>query len=228
MARGVEFKELALDLATFDLENNVQKALRNQLRLILDNTAAAAFKLSYLCAIPTSLTAITWDTDGTPSTPATVNLNKTHIGIIRDRMEDTYLVPHWADGEYYMCLAAVQACRGVKDDPGFDDWSKYIQDEDVHYKSEIGRVEGCRVVEVNNTGALGKDKGTGSVLGEAVIFGDDAVAMIEALTPELRAAIAGNFGLEQAVAWVGRLKMGLIWPATVAAGEVKVVRVTSS
>ena len=84
--RGVEYTSFAKDLETFDLENGVQKKLRDQLKVVLDNAAAAAFTSSdvKVIAIPTGLSAITWDTDGTPSTAATVNLTLDHLGIIRD------------------------------------------------------------------------------------------------------------------------------------------------
>lgn len=84
--RGVEFTSFAKDLETFDLENGVQRKLKDQMQVVIDNAAAAAFKAStvFVCAIPTSLTDITWDVDGTPSTPATANLTSDHLGVIRD------------------------------------------------------------------------------------------------------------------------------------------------
>ena len=89
-------------------------------------------------------------------------------------------------------------------------------------------VEQIRFVEINNTSALSNAKGSGSVLGEALIFGDDGVALAEVETPELRAAIPGNFGRYQAVAWYGVLAYGLIWNATATAGEARVIYVTDA
>jgi hypothetical protein len=84
LARGLEYTDLAQQLSFFDLENPLQRALKDQMSLVIDNLASAAFKTAYVCAIPTSLTNITWDTDGTPTTSATQNLTVAHCGIIRD------------------------------------------------------------------------------------------------------------------------------------------------
>jgi len=65
------------------------------------------------------------------------------------------------------------------------------------------------------------------VLGEGVVFGDDAVAIAEAMAPELRAAIPGDFGRSRAVAWYGILAFDIIWD-TGTAGEAKIVHVGST
>ena len=95
--------------------------------------------------------------------------------------------------------------------PEFQAWRQYIQPGDAFLKGEVGKIENIRFIEVNHTNALSGTKGTGSVLGEAVIFGDDAVSMAVVKDPELRAALPGNFGLANAVAWVGLLQFGLTW-----------------
>lgn len=82
--RGVEHTHLASLLSKYDIESPIQKALKNQLSVYTDNAAAAALATSYVCAIPTAASTITWDTDGTASTAATVNLNAALCGIIRD------------------------------------------------------------------------------------------------------------------------------------------------
>ena len=226
LGRGVEYTSLAQDLGKFDPETGAQKKLRDQMKLVLDTKAAAAFKTAKVIFIPTSLTGGEWDVDGTPSTSALANITIEHMGIIRDYMTDSIHVPFYS-GEEYVGLCSTKFLRGIKNDPNFIEWRKYIQPGDVLFKSEVGKVEGIRCVEVNHTNALSNAKGTGSVLGEAVIFGDDGVAMIEVVTPELRAAVPGNFGLDKAVAWYGVLAFGIVWD-TATDGEAKVVRVTSS
>ena len=225
-ARGVEFSSYSQDLASFDLEKSVQKKLKDQLKQILDAAAAAAFRTAYVIFQPTSLAGGSWTLTGTPNVTATQNLTVAHMGIIRDYMTDTLWVPFYEDDEY-MGILSTKALRGIKNDPDFIEWRKYIQPGDVLYNSEVGKVEQIRCVESPNTAALANNKGTGSVLGEAMIFGEDGVAMIEAETPELRVAIPGDFGRKKAVAWYGILQFGLIWTATSTAGEARVIRVTS-
>ena len=226
LARGVEYTSLSQDLSKFDPESGAQKKLKDQMKLVLDSLAATAFKTAKVIFQPTSLTGGTWTTNGTPSVSALSNATIDHCGIIRDYMTDTLNVPYYC-GEEYVGLASTKFLRGIKNDPNFIEWRKYIQPGDVLFKSEVGKVEGIRFVEVNNTAALSNSKGASGVLGEAVIFGDDGVAMIELQTPELRAAIPGNFGLQKAVAWYGQLAFGLVWD-TANSGEARVIRVTSS
>lgn len=127
-----------------------------------------------------------------------------------------------------MGIASTKALRGIKSDGDFQAWRQYLQPKEVLYNSEVGMLEQIKFIESNNTSALSNAKGTNSVLGEAFIFGDDALALVEAETPEIRLAIPGDFGRKQAAAWYGVLAFGLPWAATATAGEAKVVRVTSS
>lgn len=93
-------------------------------------------------------------------------------------------------------------------------------------------MEQIRFIETNHgtstVGGLGLAIcGTSSVLGEGVVFGMDAVRMIEAMTPELRIGIPQDFGRSQAVAWYGVYEFSIVWD-TANAGEVKVCHVTST
>lgn len=225
--RGIEFTEKAEILSHFDIQDKIQRKLKQQLQLVMDTAAAAAFKAAQVCFIPTSLTGGTFDTDGTPSTTASENLTVAHVKTIRDYMADTLHVPGWRGGEKYQCLASVKALRGIKNDPEFLAWRQYNDAENSHVKGLVGTIENIDFVEVNHTNALSNAKGTGSVLGEAVFFGDDAVAMAVVMDPELRMAIPGNFGLQRALAWVGLLEFGVIWD-TANDGEARIIRVTSA
>ena len=223
--RAVPYTSLAEDLSSLDLKGTVQGALKDQMKVTLDNAAATAFKTCKVKAIPTGVASLTWDTDGTASTAATANINMYHVGKIRDYMFSTLHIPTF-DGDHYVGLISTNGKRGITDDPKFEQWKIYTTPE-AKYNSEIGKIENIRFVEINNTSALSGTSGTGSVLGEAVIFGKDAVAMAVVTDPELRAKIPGDFGRKHAVAWYGILEFGLIWD-TANPGEARVVHVTSS
>lgn len=141
-------------------------------------------------------------------------------------MRDTLQVPYW-EKDAYAGIFSTKACRGIKSDPNFQFWRQYLRPGDVLMNSEIGMAEQIRVVETNNTTALANNKGTGNVLGEALIFGDDAVVIAEAEPFELRAAIPGDFGRQKAVAWYGIAAWACVWD-TSNAGEARVVRISSS
>jgi len=227
LGRGVEYTSLADELSFFDLKTPIQRKLKDQLAQVNDNLAAAAFKTTYVCAMPTSATAITWDTDGLISDTATHNITVAHCGVIRDYFKDTLHVPAYEKGNF-IGLGSTKLLRGIKNDPDFQQWRQWLRPGDVLFNSEVGMVEQIRWIEINNTTALSNAKGTGSVLGEGFVFGDDGVALAEVETPELRAAIPGNFGRFQAVAWYGVLAYGLIWNATATAGEARVAYITSA
>lgn len=225
--RSVPCTSLAKDLSEFNLNNIVQGQLKNQMKLVMDAAAADAFTSSSakIKAIPDGVSSLTFDTDGTASTQATVNLNVYHIEQIRDYMFSTLNVPAYS-GDEYIGLVSTKAKRGIMSDPSWESWHKYT-DPQSKYNGEIGKLEGIRFIEINNTNALSGSLGAGGVLGEAVILGEDAVSMAVAEDPELRAGLPEDFGRKQSVAWYGILEFGVVWD-TANAGEARIVHVTSS
>lgn len=223
--RAVPYTSLADDLSELNLENAVQKKLKEQMKLILDKAAAAAFKTAKVKAIPDAVSSLTFDTDGTASTQATANLNIYHVEQIRDYMFTTLHVPTMEDGNY-VGIVSTKAKRGIMNDPKFEEWHKYTSKEEK-LNSEIGKLENIRFLECNHANALSGSKGLNGVLGEAIIFGQDAVAMAVAVDPELRAKIPEDYGRSKGVAWYGILDFGIIWD-TANDGEARIVHVTSS
>lgn len=224
--RAVPYTSLAEDLSVFNVENIVQRALRDQMKLVLDNASSAAFRSSSskIKATPDGISSIQFGTSGVAPATATVNLNVYHIEQIRDYMYSTLVIPPY-EGDDYLCLISTKAKRGIVSDPAWETWHKYT-DPQSKYNGEIGRLENIRFIEINNSSALSGSLGSGGVLGEAVFFGLDAVAMAVALDPELRAAIPGDFGRSKAVAWYGILEFGVVWD-TANAGEARIIHVTS-
>lgn len=226
--RAVPYTSLSDDLGKYDMNSMVQKELMKQMKLVMDGAAATAFKAAKVCAIPTGISYadVTFDTDGTPSTQALVNLTVGHVERIRDYMYATLNVPGYGGGDEYIAIVSNKAARGIKSDADWQDWHKYT-DPEAKFKGEIGKLEGIRFIEQNNTGALSNGVGSGSILGEGIFFGDDAVAMVVAVDPELRAGIPGDFGRQKAVAWYGVMQFGEVFN-TANAGEARIVRLTSS
>jgi N4-gp56 family major capsid protein len=222
--RSVPFTSLSEDLSEFDIENPIQMRLKEQQKLVLDTAAATAFKSAKVKYIPTGPTSGVFDTDGTPSTTATANLNVFHVEVLSDEMWDTYRIPRWT-GDDYVAICRTLALRGIKRDPQWEAWKVYTTPE-AKATGEVGKIEGVRFIQTNHNNALAK-KGTGSVLGECVFFGQDAVALAEVMTPELRAAIPADFGRSKSVAWYGILEFGIIWD-TANQGEARIVHVTSA
>jgi N4-gp56 family major capsid protein len=225
--RSVPYTELAADLATFNLENPIQKALMNQMKLVLDSAAADAFKAAPIKYVPTGAASATITTNGTAGAQATSNLNVFHVEQIRDYMFNTLLAPMYGDGEEYIAFVSTKAKRGIMNDPKWEDWHKYTNAQDK-YNSELGKLEQFRFIEIQNSSALSQSLGLNGVLGEAVFFGDDAVAMAIAQDPELRAKPGDDYGRSRGIAWYGILNFGLVWGSSANPGESRVVHVTST
>lgn len=224
--RSVPYTSLSEDLGTFDVENIIQRTLKDQMKLVLDNAAAAAFKTGKIKAVGTGVSDITFSTNGTAAAQAVANLDMYHIEQIRDYMFSTLNIPAF-EGDDYIGLVSTKGKRGIISDPAWEPWHRYT-DPEAKYNSEIGRMENIRFIEINNTNALSGSKGLNAVAGEAVFFGADAVSMVAAQDPELRAAIPGDFGRSKAVAWYGILEFGQIWADSANPGEARVVHFTST
>jgi len=223
--RAIPYTSLSLDLSSFDLESAIQMKLKDQLKLRMDITAAAAFKAGKILAIPTGISATTFETDGAVSNTAVSNLNMYHVESIRDYMFSTLNIAPYMDDDY-VCILSTQAKRGLLRDPAWVDWKKYT-DPSAKFNGEIGRVENIRFVETNHTSALADSLGTGAVMGEAVFFGDSPVVMGVVEDPALRAKESEDFGRKKGVAWYGIYGFGQIWSDSANAGEARVVYLTS-
>lgn len=223
--RAVPFTSLSDDLSEFNVENMVQSVLMDQMKLIMDNAAAASFKTGQIKATPTGVSSLSIATNGIAPGQATSNLNLYHIEQIRDYMFSTLYIPPY-EGDDYIGLISTKGKRGLMQDPAWEDWHKYT-DPQSKFNSEVGKIENVRFIEINNANALSGVLGLNAVLGEALIFGKDAVAMAVALDPELRAAIPQDFGRARSVAWYGILEFGLVW-TTANPGEARVIHVTST
>lgn len=228
--RAIPYSSLALDLAHFDLENVIQRSLKKQLGLSMDIDAATAFKEGKVKMIPTGVAASTFDTDGTASSTAASNWNVYHVESLRDYMYSTLNVDPYM-GDDYVAIISTQAKRGLMRDPDWEVWKKYT-DPSAKFNAEVGRLENIRFIETNHTASSGaslkEDLGTGSVLGEGVVFGADPVVMAVVLDPELRAKESADYGRSKGVAWYGVYDFGQIWSDSANAGEARVIHVTSA
>jgi N4-gp56 family major capsid protein len=224
IGRAVPYTSLSDDLTFYDLENTIQNELMKQMMLVLDTKAATAFQAGQIKYDITGMTTGTFSTGGSFSNTSTENLNTYHVEEIYDYLyDDLYAEP--AVDDDYICITRTLGYRGIKRDPSWEEWHKYT-DPSSKYNGEVGRWENVRFIKTNHSNALA-EVGTGSVLGESVIFGKDAVAMAEVQTPELRAAMPGDYGRDKGIAWYGILEFGVIWD-TANAGEAKIVHVGSA
>lgn len=225
--RAVPYTSLAEDLGSYTMENVVQRALKDQMMVSLDATAAAAFTGSNakIVAYPAGVSSLTFTTNGAAGGQGIANLNLYMVEQIRDYLFSTLNVPPY-EGDDYIALVSTKAKRGVISDPAWQQWHTYT-DNEAKFNGEIGRIEGIRFVEINNSLALSNSKGLNGVQGEAVFFGADAVVSAVALDPELRAKVPTDFGRSKSVAWYGILNFDVVWD-TANKGEAKIVHFSST
>jgi N4-gp56 family major capsid protein len=227
---GVEYTDLMEYLMAFQPSNSIQKALATQMEEQLDTMAAQAFmdptavKVVYT---PTTLTGGVVSVTGTPAARSTVPLTFDHCTAIVDYMRDTIHVPFY-EGSNYVGLSCNKNMRALKNDQYWQMWHMYAQKVEFAYKGEMGMTEGIRWVEVNRPKAFSNVAGTSATLGEAVVFGDEAVARLEVLAPHLRLDknFQNRFGTSQACAWYAILALGSVWDLA-DDGKAKIVRIDS-
>lgn len=227
IGRSVPFTSFAQDLSEFDIENGIQRRLRDQMKLYLDTMAAVAFRSAQIKYTPRGTASGNFDTGGTATTAAIANWGVYHCERVRDYLYDTLYAPGVGGTSDYVGIFRTQSIRGLKSDPEWEQWHNYTNPQ-AKFNSEVGKMEQIRHIETNHNAAL-RLIGTNSVLGEGVVFGDDAVALAEVLTPELRGQtnVGQDFGRANAVAWYGILAFAPFWD-TANAGEAKIVHVSST
>ena len=230
MGRGVEYTNLAEQLSKFDPSSFLQKALTRQMDRGMDTAAAAAFQHTdvKIMFIPSSLTAGTFETSGTPATVALANLTFDHMGILADYLGGDIHCPPY-EGDDYVMLACRKTLRGLKQDTLWQQVHLYLQKGDLFFKGEVGKAENIRCVQVDREAAISNTAGTSTVLGNAVVFGDEAVVRVEVEAPALYADpnYQSDFGRVKAVAWRGILKYGSVHNVA-DDGWAKIIRITSA
>lgn len=228
--RAIPWTKFSEDLSVFDLKSSIQRKLKDDMKLQLDGRAFRAFKQTAYKYTPTGAAAASTATNGTAPTSATANMNVYHAEQIRDILFDTYKADFF-DGSNYIGIFRTLGLRGIKRDPDWELWHQYTNPE-AKYNSEVGRLEQIRFMETNHgTSTVGNAGlnivGTSSVLGEGVVFGSEAVVMIESMSPQLVPGVPDDYGRIKSVAWYGQYEMSIVYD-TATTGLLRVVHVTST
>ena len=227
---AITHTHLAEHLATFDLEDEVQMQLKDEMKLALDASAIAAFKQTLYKYVPTGLTTASTATNGTAPTAALANMNVYHAEQIRDLLYNTYKTP-MIDGGSYVGIFNDFGLRGIKRDPDWEEWKKYTNPE-AKFNSEVGMLEEIRFIKTNHGsttfGGPGLNIiGTSDVLGEGFVFGKDCVSYVEAEAPRIVDGKPDDFGRVLSCCWYGIYTFIHKWD-TANAGELRCVHVTSN
>lgn len=202
----IPMTEFEKNLTHFDLANQFQRVLKDQMKLTMDDMVADAFKLTPIKYTPQTTGAVI-NTASTFST-ANTNLSIADLRNIHDYLRGLK-APPYKNGKYVGILST-RAARGIKNDPEYKDWQAPTG-SGPFMDARLRDVENFMLIETNNQDSLDDTMGTGNVLGEAVFFGEDPVALATVDEPELRAGIPEDLGRFRDVGWVGTLEAGLVW-----------------
>jgi len=217
-------------LSKYNIENAVQRTLMEQKRLVLDSVGLTQFKSTNVKYVPTAATTGVITYNGTPSGTAVADLSYFHIEDISQNMYDDLRVPY-ADGDQYVAIFRAKTVTTIRRDSQFIAWNQ-MNNAGAKAKGMVGVIERLKIIETNHASAGALPNVGSNSFGPGVVFGRDAVLMLEVETPHLRAALPSNFGRFKSICWYALFGMGLIYtgPTTQATsrGVSRVVHVTSA
>ena len=220
IGQGIRYTDFARQLNKFDLQEPIQQDLRDELTLALDTIIASGFRTGQHKYSVTGQASGQLQAGGTFTVTSKSNLKVWHLEEIYDTLWDT-LNAKPASGKDYVGIFRHKSLRGIHRDPDFREPYQYINAEKL-MNFEVGRVSNIRLIDTNHVKALGI-VGTGSVLGEGVVFGADALKLAEIVRPELVLGRDDDFGRKESVAFLGKLKAFLTWGDSNKAGEANTI-----
>ena len=227
-AAKLELTEFEENLTYYNLRNQYQQLLRNNMMLTVDDMIQEAMVLTPVKAVTKTAGVLTITNDGTTSS-ATSNVTIGHLKLAKDYFVGTLKCPPFPNGRYVL-VGLTDFVRGLKNDTLASTWLAFSSPNplisgSVDLKETgistgvtppaeyVGTIENVDIYEVNNTDVLKKGIGTSAVTAEALMFGDDSCVLAQTMAPELRAAeLPDSLGRNRLVGWVGQMEAKLIWP----------------
>jgi len=206
-------------LADVTVPDMVKTVLRNDMAKVLDSAAAAEFKTCVYKAAVVNTATTTFSTSGTASATSSGSMSDKNVRDVIDQLKKLN-VPRY-DGNNYICIASTNSIRGLYD---FFEAKAMQTTMKPMYNGEVGQYYGCRFVEETNI--LKNTLGSGSVDGEAVFFGGDAVREGIVIPEDIRIDLPKDFGRDQAIAWYYLGGFKITWDFT-NDSETRIIHLTS-
>lgn len=216
-------------LSEFDFDNPITNVLKDDMADTLDRVCAkkAFLQLTDIMTYTMESSGTTggiFDTAVRPSDKQVGGLTTYHVKNIVDKLKKND-VPPYDDKGNYVCIAAINALRELKNDSAWIDAAKYGDPERL-FSGEVGRYYGCRFVEENNV--LRNNCGSSGDHGEALFFGKGPVIEAVAVPEEIRAKIPGDYGRSKGLAWYALLGWQTQWKESDPGSHSRIIFVTDS
>lgn len=228
-AKALGFSHKLETLFKFKIDPIFKDQLTQHQAESMDNECAHMGFLSSdvkIVATPTSLTGLTFGTAGAPVAQAAAPMTRDHVQKISNYMWDTIHVPFFnqkgnkgignqGEGrkDSYICLSSGSNIENLLRDPDIASWQKHMGAGEMLYHNEQCNLHNVRFVRINRQHAFADGIDANGLIGDAVFFGAEAVAFVEAETPTLR--MQPNWGakgnLMHAMFWYGIYAYAPLW-----------------
>ena len=209
-------KKLEL-LSQYDVEEMIKKGLLTDFSKVMDGLIEREYNKTYLNYVGTASDGYVLTTDSSVAATNSSTFNKYHLKNMVDELVKRN-VPPW-DGEDYICIASIEAMRGILDDL---ESTKYYTGEGMKnlMAGEAGRYYNCRFIRDNyatrytysETARTSTAKSwTNSKSKDAYVFGQGTVAEAVAQPEGVIPKEITDYGRSRGLAWyfVGGYK--IIW-----------------
>jgi len=208
-------------LAEASVPDIIKTVLRNDMAKVMDTAAAAEFKATDYLAVCSDTATTVFTTNSAVTVTASANMSDKNVRDIVDQLKKLN-VPRYDGQGNYIAICSTNMIRGLYD---FFEVKANQTTMGPAFAGEMGRYYGCRYVEETNH--LSNTIGSGSVLGEAIFFGADAVKEGLVIPENIRMAIPSDFGRDQAIAWYALTGFKKTWDYG-DDGETRIIYATSA
>ena len=197
-ANSIPYTGMLDSMSKFEVEQFINKALKNDAKKSLDQMCYDAFNttpLRVVAAAGTSSTAITLTTNGTATLTNNVGLGKGHVRAIGDLMLERNIPPFVDDD--YVGMAHPTTLRPFMND--LESVQQYTATGfGLIMNGEVGRYESFRFVRQTNIAKAGWTNGQSN---QAMFLGQDTVAELLVVPEEIRAGIPSDMGRSKVIGW---------------------------
>lgn len=196
--------------AAHNVERVIDKVLSTHAKKVYDRKAHAEFDKSHLRYVATGAAAGELTVNGVAASNNNAPLNKYHVKRIANIMKERN-IPGFAGTDDYFCVARPSTFEALTTE--LESVQQYTTEGyGKIMRGELGRYDGVRFIEQTNIGqGAGKGAWSNGASDSAYFLGDDGVAEIITVPPEIRGQIPGDFGRSHAVAWYGAGAFSLVY-----------------
>lgn len=204
-------------LSQFDLEQIIEKGLRDDLVKVLDAAVHAQFDACKLRGVGTATDGLVVTTDGTATTTNNSVLNEHHIRKMKLELEKRN-VPHF-EGDSYVFVGALEAVESLEGAMVSINQYSEIGYSKI-FNGEQGMIHGVRIVKDNNATRYTYDLSartrtakswTNAKALEGFMFGKDTVMEGVAVPEQVRAKEVTDYGRSKGLAWYFLGGWKIVW-----------------